>query len=162
MTRVHFIGICGTAMATVAAMLKHQGCDVSGSDQDVYPPMSEFLAAEGISVLSGYETDHITPDLDCVVVGNAISRGNRELEAVALAFRRFVNLVPRRGLVLIGADSPGACRLRSVSRSRLETFGLASDADWQADDVQASDTATRFRVRHGGASFATFELPLLG
>ena len=46
--RVHFIGICGTAMATVAAMLKKKGIDVRGSDQDVYPPMSDFLAKEGI------------------------------------------------------------------------------------------------------------------
>ena len=46
--RVHLIGVCGTAMATLAAMLMQQGFDVRGSDQDVYPPMSDFLAAEGI------------------------------------------------------------------------------------------------------------------
>src|SRR6266571_1221807 len=69
-------------MATLAAMLKHQGLDVRGSDQDVYPPMSDFLAAEGIPTLSGYRPDHITADLDLVIVGNAISRGNPELEEV--------------------------------------------------------------------------------
>src|SRR5438045_4800890 len=80
--RVYFIGICGTAMATVAAMVKRKGVEVRGSDQDVYPPMSDFLAAEGIPVLSGYRADHITGDLGTVVVGNAISRGNPELEEV--------------------------------------------------------------------------------
>ena len=68
MTRVHFIGICGTAMATLAAMLKRHGLDVRGSDQDVYPPMSEFLAAEGIPVSGGYHADHIHADIDLVVV----------------------------------------------------------------------------------------------
>src|SRR5436853_203148 len=244
--RVHLIGICGTAMATLAAMLKRKGLDVRGSDQDVYPPMSDFLAAEGIPVSSGYTAEHITADLDLVVVGNAISRGNAELEevldrkirycslpeaireyflwgarsiviagthgkttttalagwvltdagldpsvlvggiarnfgehgssyrigqgrdfviegdeydsaffdktakflkylpdiavvnnvefdhadiyadfdAVSLAFRRLVHLVPRRGLLLLGADSPGARSLAAAAASRVETFGL--------------------------------------
>jgi UDP-N-acetylmuramate: L-alanyl-gamma-D-glutamyl-meso-diaminopimelate ligase len=79
---VHLIGICGTAMATLAAMLKRKGFDVRGSDQDVYPPMSDFLAGEGIPAMTGYHADHITGDIDIVVVGNAISRGNAELEEV--------------------------------------------------------------------------------
>src|SRR6185295_8423043 len=69
-TRVHLIGVCGTAMATLAAMLKRKGLDVRGSDQDVYPPMSDFLAAEGIPAFSGYRAEHITADLDLVVIGN--------------------------------------------------------------------------------------------
>jgi UDP-N-acetylmuramate: L-alanyl-gamma-D-glutamyl-meso-diaminopimelate ligase len=80
--KVHLIGVCGTAMATLAAMLKRRGVDVQGSDQDVYPPMSDFLAAEGIPALAGYRPEHITGDIDLVVVGNAISRGNAELEEV--------------------------------------------------------------------------------
>src|SRR5207245_1109660 len=80
--RVHFIGICGTAMATVAAMPKRKGLDVRGSDQDGYPPMSDFLEAEGIPTLAGYHPEHITGDLDVVIVGNAISLGNPELEEV--------------------------------------------------------------------------------
>src|SRR5258708_37739236 len=82
MTRCHLIGEGGTAMATVAALLKQKGFDVRGSDQDVYPPMSDFLAAEGIKTFSGYRAEHITPDLDLVIVGNAISRGNPQLEEV--------------------------------------------------------------------------------
>jgi UDP-N-acetylmuramate--alanine ligase len=76
------IGICGTAMATLAAMLKQTGFNVRGSDQDVYPPMSDFLHAEGIPTFVGYRPEHISADLDLVIVGNAISRGNPELEEV--------------------------------------------------------------------------------
>ena len=80
--RIHFIGICGTAMATAAALLKRLGHDVQGSDQNVYPPISDFLHAEAIPILSPFSADHISAGLDIVVVGNAISRGNSELEAV--------------------------------------------------------------------------------
>src|SRR5262245_61992405 len=80
--RVHLIGICGTAMATLAALLKRRGLDVRGSDEHVYPPMSDFLTAEGIPLLQGYRADHIDDSIDLVVVGNAISRGNAELEVV--------------------------------------------------------------------------------
>jgi UDP-N-acetylmuramate: L-alanyl-gamma-D-glutamyl-meso-diaminopimelate ligase len=283
-TRVHLIGICGTAMATLAAMLKRQGLDVRGSDQDVYPPMSDFLAGEGIPVFSGYKAEHLTSDLDLVVVGNAISRGNPELEevldrkirycslpeairehflwgarsiviagthgkttttalagwvlthggvdpsvllggialnfgpggssyrigqgrdfviegdeydsaffdktakflkylpdiavinnvefdhadiyadmnAVSLAFRRLVTLVPRRGLLLIGADSPGALALKGHAVSRLETFGTGPDADWRAHDLVPAGASTSFRVRRGSASIGRFDLPMLG
>ncbi len=82
MKKVHFIGIGGTAMATLAALLRQKGFEVRGSDQNIYPPMSTFLEDEGIEAMSGYAADHITPDLDLVVVGNAISRGNPELEAL--------------------------------------------------------------------------------
>jgi UDP-N-acetylmuramate: L-alanyl-gamma-D-glutamyl-meso-diaminopimelate ligase len=287
MRRLYFIGLCGTAMATLAAMLKRRGCDVRGSDQDVYPPMSDFLASEGIQVESGYKADHITGDIDFVVVGNAISRGNPELEevldrkihygslpeairdhflwgarsiviagthgkttttsltgwvlthggvdpsvlvggvalnfgdggssyrlgsgrdfviegdeydsaffdktakflkylpdiavinnvefdhadiyadfdAVSLAFRRLVTLVPRKGLLLVGADSPGAKALIDKVHSRVETFGLGPGSDamtWQADDVVAFGTSTRFKVRRNRMPFAEFEVALVG
>jgi UDP-N-acetylmuramate: L-alanyl-gamma-D-glutamyl-meso-diaminopimelate ligase len=282
--RIHLIGICGTAMATLAAMLKHKGLDVGGSDQDVYPPMSDFLAAEGVRTLVGYRAEHITSDLDLVIVGNAISRGNPELEevldrrirycslpeaireyflwgarsiviagthgkttttalagwvlthggadpsvlvggiarnfgsggssyrlgqgrdfviegdeydsaffdktakflkylpdiavinnvefdhadiyadfdAVALAFRRLVNLIPRRGLLLVGSDSAGARTLTEAAPSRVETFGMRADADWQAHDLAAEGSVTRFAVRRGGSPFGMFQVPLVG
>ena len=69
-------------MATLAAMLKRRGYDVRGSDQDIYPPMSTFLERENVVTLTGYRAEHITPDLDLVVVGNAVSRGNPEVEEV--------------------------------------------------------------------------------
>ena len=281
---IHFIGICGTAMATLAAMLKRKGFDVRGSDQDVYPPMSDFLTAEQIPAFAGYDAGHITADLDLVIVGNAISRGNPELEevldrkirycslpeairehflwgarsiviagthgkttttaltgwllthggvdpsvlvggivrnfgengssyrlgsgrdfviegdeydsayfdktakflkylpdiavinniefdhadiyadldAVKLAFRRLVALVPRRGLLLLGADSANAGALAGVAVSRVETFGLAEGADWQAHDLEAAGSATRFKLLRRGTLFGSFEAPLVG
>ena len=282
-TRVHFIGVCGTAMATLAAMLKQKGFDVRGSDQDMYPPMSDFLASEQVTAFVGYDASHITSDLDLVVVGNAVSRGNVELEevlnrkirycslpeairehflwasrsiviagthgkttttslagwllthggvdptvlvggvarnlgvdgssyrigqgrefviegdeydsaffdktakflkylpdiavinnvefdhadiypdidAVTLAFRRLVNLVPQKGLLLLGADSPVALALKGAARSRVATFGTGA-ADWQAHDLETQGTSTRFHVRHLGSPFGTFEVPLIG
>jgi UDP-N-acetylmuramate: L-alanyl-gamma-D-glutamyl-meso-diaminopimelate ligase len=281
--RIHLIGVCGTAMATLAAMLKHRGHDVSGSDEHVYPPMSDFLAAEKIRVLEGYTADHVTAAIDLVVVGNAISRGNVELEAVLdgglryaslpetirdqwlwdaqsvviagthgkttttsmtgwlltaagadptvliggiarnfgadgasyrigngrafviegdeydsayfdktakflkylpdiavinniefdhadiyanldevrLAFKRLVNLVPQRGLVLLGVDSADAAALKAGARSRVQTFGTASDADWRASDIRVKG-GTRFRLHHGGRDRGEFTMGLLG
>jgi UDP-N-acetylmuramate: L-alanyl-gamma-D-glutamyl-meso-diaminopimelate ligase len=281
MTRIHLIGICGTAMATLAALLKSRGHEVRGSDQNVYPPMSVFLEKQGIATLQGYRAEHITPDLDLVVVGNAISRGNPELEevldrkirycslpeairdnflwgarsiviagthgkttttsltgwllayggadpsvfiggiaenfdgsyrigggrefviegdeydsaffdktakflkylpdiavvsniefdhadiypnldAIRQAFHRLVNLVPRRGLLLLGADNADALALRDRARCRVETFGLSDGADWQAHDLRPAENATSFSVRRGGQPAGSFEVPLLG
>ena len=282
--RIHLIGICGTAMATLAALLKSRGHDVRGSDQNVYPPMSDFLAAERIPAMMGFSAEHITSDVDLVIVGNAISRGNPELEtvlerkirycslpeairdyflwgsrsvviagthgkttttaltgwllthgrldptvlvggialnfgdegssyrvgggrdfviegdeydsaffdktakflkylpdiavinniefdhadiypdldAVRLAFRRLVNLVPRNGLLLLGEDSPDAAALRQRAVSPVETFGTSESSTWQAHDVQHADGVTRFEVRRNGQPFERFESPLLG
>src|SRR5918993_4053662 len=281
--RIHLIGVCGTAMATLAALLKHRGHDVTGSDEHVYPPMSDFLAAERITVLEGYRPDHVDAKPDLVVVGNAISRGNAELEAVLdrairyasmaetirdqwlwnaqsiviagthgkttttaltgwlltaagadptvliggiarnfgndgasyrvgqgrafviegdeydsayfdktakflkylpdiavinniefdhadiyadidevrLAFRRLVNLVPRRGLTLLGLDSPDAAALVAHTRSRVQTFGLSTGVDWRATDILV-EQGTSFRVVRGDADLGVFNMPLLG
>lgn len=279
--RVHLIGICGTAMSALAAMLKQKGCDVRGSDQNVYPPMSDFLRAQGITLMQGYDAAHVSADLDLVVIGNAISRGNPELEevldrkirycslpeairdrflwgarsiviagthgkttttsltgwvlayggadpsmliggiaenfdssfrlgagrdfviegdeydsaffdktakflkylpdiavvtnieydhadiypdleAIRLAFRRLVLLIPRRGLLLLGGDDSGAAALASDARCRVETFGLGDGLTWQAHDAQARPSGMSFAVRREGTPFGRFELPLLG
>jgi UDP-N-acetylmuramate: L-alanyl-gamma-D-glutamyl-meso-diaminopimelate ligase len=76
----HLIGICGTAMASLAGMLQARGHQVTGSDENVYPPMSTMLASLGIKVRQGYKAEHLTPAPDCVVIGNAIPRGNPEVE----------------------------------------------------------------------------------
>src|SRR5262245_60168294 len=271
-------------MATLAAMLKRRGYDVRGSDQNIYPPMSDFLAAEGIPIVSGYTAEHIGNDVSLVVVGNAISRGNAELEsvlerkirycslpeavrdhflwgsrsivlagthgkttttsltawlltrggldpsllvggialnfgehgsscrvghgrdfviegdeydsaffdktakflkylpdiavinnvefdhadiyadleAVLLAFRRLVNLIPRRGLLLVGADSEHARSLVPGAKSRVETFGTGEGYDWQAHDLRAQGASTVFHVRRRGLPFGVFQVPLLG
>jgi UDP-N-acetylmuramate: L-alanyl-gamma-D-glutamyl-meso-diaminopimelate ligase len=246
--------------------------------------MSDFLTAEGIPIMTGYSADHIGSDVDLVVVGNAVSRGNPELEsvlerkirycslpeairdhflwgarsiviagthgkttttsltgwlltsgrldptvlvggialnfgdagssyrvgggrdfviegdeydsaffdktakflkylpdvavinnvefdhadiyadldAVVLAFRRLVNLVPRNGLLLLGADSPHATGLAQHAVSPLETFGTSEEATWQATDIEAADGLTHFKVRLRGEVFGRFASPLLG
>jgi UDP-N-acetylmuramate: L-alanyl-gamma-D-glutamyl-meso-diaminopimelate ligase len=79
---VHFVGICGTAMASAAVALKEKGVQVTGSDQNVYPPMSTFLAERKIEVGSGYAEANLAYKPSLVVIGNAISRGNPEAEYV--------------------------------------------------------------------------------
>jgi UDP-N-acetylmuramate: L-alanyl-gamma-D-glutamyl-meso-diaminopimelate ligase len=79
---IHLIGICGTAMASLAGMLKQRGFRVTGSDAAAYPPMSDFLAELGIPVAQPFDARNLEPVPDLVVVGNAISRGNAELEHI--------------------------------------------------------------------------------
>jgi UDP-N-acetylmuramate: L-alanyl-gamma-D-glutamyl-meso-diaminopimelate ligase len=92
---IHLIGVAGTAMATLAALLQRRGHRVTGSDAGVYPPMSDFLRAEGISYADSYDGRHVDPAADLVVVGNAISRGNAELEAVLARRQRYCSLPER-------------------------------------------------------------------
>jgi UDP-N-acetylmuramate: L-alanyl-gamma-D-glutamyl-meso-diaminopimelate ligase len=79
---IHLIGICGTAMASLAGMLKERGFCVTGSDAAAYPPMSDFLARLKIPVAQPFNVQNLNPAPDLVVVGNAISRGNVELEHI--------------------------------------------------------------------------------
>jgi UDP-N-acetylmuramate: L-alanyl-gamma-D-glutamyl-meso-diaminopimelate ligase len=90
---VHFVGIGGTAMASAAVAMQERGFHVTGSDQDViYPPMSTFLAARGIAVKAGYAESNLAHHPDLVVIGNAISRGNPEAEAVLDRKLRYCSL----------------------------------------------------------------------
>src|SRR5215469_12556448 len=79
---IHLIGICGTAMASLAGMLKQRGHRVTGSDASAYPPMSDFLRGLAIPLAEPFAAKNLNPLPDLVVVGNAISRGNVELEHV--------------------------------------------------------------------------------
>jgi UDP-N-acetylmuramate: L-alanyl-gamma-D-glutamyl-meso-diaminopimelate ligase len=283
--RVHLIGICGTAMGTLAALLKHRGFLVRGSDEAIYPPMSDFLAAERIPILPGFKAEHIDDSIDLVIVGNAISRGNPELEevldqkrrhmslpealrehflwqarsiviagthgkttttsmagwllthgeadptvfvggiarnfgdngssyrigaahtpfviegdeydsaffdktakflkylpdvavvnniefdhadiykdldAVRMAFRRLVNLVPRKGLTLIGGDSPDAAATASFAKSRVQTFGTGENLFWRATGIAANGTSTTFRLLRDGLDEGEFTVPQAG
>ncbi len=78
----HFLGICGTAMGSVAAALRERGFVITGSDENMYPPMSTFLESSGVTLHSGFQAGNIPADADVVVIGNAIKRGNPEVEAV--------------------------------------------------------------------------------
>src|SRR4029077_7042496 len=79
---VHLIGICGTAMASLAGLLKQRGLHVTGSDAAAYPPMSDLLRSMQIPVAEPYAEKNLQPPSDLLIVGNAISRGNVELEYV--------------------------------------------------------------------------------
>ncbi|WP_417311931.1 UDP-N-acetylmuramate:L-alanyl-gamma-D-glutamyl-meso-diaminopimelate ligase [Ectopseudomonas khazarica] len=79
---IHVLGICGTFMGSLAVLAKELGHRVTGSDANVYPPMSTQLEAQGIELLQGYDPAHLQPAPDLVVVGNAMSRGNPAVEYV--------------------------------------------------------------------------------
>ena len=81
-SRVHILGICGTFMGGVALLARELGYKVSGSDANVYPPMSTMLRDAGIDIVDGYSSEHLTPAPDLVVIGNAMSRGNAAVEYV--------------------------------------------------------------------------------
>ncbi len=79
---IHLIAVCGTGMGALACMLKDLGYEITGSDQKVYPPMSEFLKRKGISLFSGYSSANIAHRPDLVIVGNAVSKDNPEVQAL--------------------------------------------------------------------------------
>src|SRR3954466_9380277 len=128
----HLIGICGTAMASLAGMLQARGHRVTGSDENVYPPMSTMLEALGISVMQGYRPEHLsTPAPDCVVVGNAMSRGNPEVEETLnrrLVYRSQAEVVKeefirgRRSLVVAGTH--GKTTTTSIATWVMDQGGL--------------------------------------
>jgi UDP-N-acetylmuramate: L-alanyl-gamma-D-glutamyl-meso-diaminopimelate ligase len=279
--KVYLIGVCGTAMATLAAMLVDRGHAVHGSDAHVYPPMSDFLAARGIVCLDGFDEAHITSDIELVVIGNAVSRGNPEVEAVLdrrlryrslpemvrdeflwdrdpivvagthgkttttalvswvlsdcgrdpsflvgglvenfassyrlgdgrefviegdeydsaffdktakflkyvprvavvgnlefdhadiyvdfeairLAVRRLVSLLPRGGRLVLGADSAPALEMAEGAPCPVTTFGFSDAADWRAVEVVTRPYGTHFGVERHGARVCEVDIPLVG
>jgi UDP-N-acetylmuramate: L-alanyl-gamma-D-glutamyl-meso-diaminopimelate ligase len=279
--RIHLIGVCGTGMASLAAMLKDSGYEVSGSDDGVYPPMSDFLVQNRIRVYQGYSAQNLQPEPDLVIIGNALSRRNPEVEqvlndrlqflsfpealkhfflrkkipivitgthgkttttsilawclhsaglqpnfliggiaenfqssygleggrhfvvegdeydsaffdkgpkflhylpflgiignvefdhadiypnldAVKLQFQRFVNLIPQRGFLAVGSDSPAALEVSKNSLCIKETFGLNSESDWCAQNIEQSGDRCRFDVLYRKKFFQHFETSLFG
>ncbi|MBA2493655.1 MAG: UDP-N-acetylmuramate:L-alanyl-gamma-D-glutamyl-meso-diaminopimelate ligase [Acidobacteria bacterium] len=127
----HLIGICGTAMASLAGMLQARGHKVTGSDQNVYPPMSTQLEELGIEIINGYKAENADVGADCVIVGNTISRGNAELEEVLnrkLVYRSQAEIVKeefirgRRSLVVAGTH--GKTTTTSIAAWVAESGGL--------------------------------------
>jgi UDP-N-acetylmuramate: L-alanyl-gamma-D-glutamyl-meso-diaminopimelate ligase len=127
----HLIGICGTAMASLAGMLQSKGHQITGSDQNVYPPMSTQLEELGIEILNGYRAENADIGADCVIVGNAVSRGNAELEEVLnrkLLYRSQAEIVKeefirgRRSLVVAGPH--GKTTTTSIATWVAECGGL--------------------------------------
>ncbi len=279
--RIHLIGICGTGMASLAAMLKDGGYEVSGSDEGIYPPMSDFLALKQIQVAQGYSFRNLQPEPDLVVIGNALSRANPEIEqvlnlrlpflsfpeaikdfflrektpivitgthgkttttsmiswglysaglrpnfliggiaenfqssygteggshfviegdeydsaffdkgpkflhylpylavvgnvefdhadiytnldAIKLQFRRFVNLIPQRGFLAVGSDSPTALEVCRDCLCAKETFGTDSDSDWSASGIAIEGDRLCFDVLYRKKPFRHLRLNVFG
>src|SRR5579863_5059297 len=128
---IHLIGICGTAMASLAGMLQQRGFRVTGSDAAAYPPMSEFLAALGITVYQPFAAENLNPTPDLVVVGNVVSRGNVELEHVLdqrIAFCSLPQILHDEFLrgkeVLVVAGTHGKTTTTSILAWIFHTAGL--------------------------------------
>src|SRR5438874_361560 len=126
----HLIGICGTAMASLAGMLQAHGHQVTGSDENVYPPMSTMLESIGIQLMKGYDESHVGSP-DCVVVGNAIPRGNPEVEETLqrrLVYRSLPEVLKdefirgRRALVVAGTH--GKTTTTSLAAWVVDQAGL--------------------------------------
>jgi UDP-N-acetylmuramate: L-alanyl-gamma-D-glutamyl-meso-diaminopimelate ligase len=128
---IHLIGICGTAMASLAGMLRERGHRVTGSDAAVYPPMSTFLKSLGIAVAQPFAEKNLDPRPDLVVVGNAISRGNVELERLLderIPFCSLPQILHDEFLVgkevLVVAGTHGKTTTTSMLAWIFETAGL--------------------------------------
>ena len=283
---IHLSGICGTAMASLAGLLQLQGHRITGSDKASYPPMSDLLGEFGISIMEPYAEANLEPAPDLVVIGNALSRGNPEIErvlderipftsmaallreeflvgreslvvagthgkttttsmlawiyqvaarenpalepsfmiggvaenfgssfqlrpmrtfivegdeydtaffdkgpkflhyfpdalilthvefdhadiyadldAVKTAFKRLVNLVPRRGLIVAydGNANVSECVARALCR--VERYGFSETSDWRIQNLRHEDGLTRWEVWHAGALWAELEMSLAG
>ncbi len=127
----HLIGIAGTAMASVAGLLREAGHTVTGSDQGVYPPMSTLLDDLGIEYARGFDAANVDPAPDVVIVGNAMSRGNPELEAVLERRIRYTSAASvvkeeflRSRRVLAVAGTHGKTTTTSILAWILESAGL--------------------------------------
>lgn len=128
---IHILGICGTFMAGIAGLARELGHQVSGSDFAVYPPMSEQLAAQGIAVQSGYAARHLIPAPDCVIVGNALSRGNPAVEYLLDRGLKYTsgphwlaeNVLQQRFVIAV-AGTHGKTTTTSMIAWMLESAGL--------------------------------------
>lgn len=278
---IYLIGIGGAAMAPLAGMLKERGYRVTGSDAGVFPPASTLLESLGIPWHHGFSAEHLQPAPDLVVIGNALSRGNPEVEyvldqripyrslpeilkemflpghtsivvsgthgkttttallawifhvagrrpnflvggvaenfgrsyglgggedfilegdeydsaffdkgpkflhyrpdllvitslefdhadiyadlaAVEVQFRRLVNLVPRRGLIVAWGENPAVAGCTAKAFCPVETYGLSGTTDWMAGDLEVTEGVTQFRVARRGVEEARVRLPLAG
>jgi len=100
---IHLIAACGVGMASLAGLLQARGYRVTGSDQNIYPPMSTYLTEIGIDVLAGYQPEHLSPRPDLVVVGNAVSRSNPEAQEVLNQNIPYISFPQALGQFLIGS-----------------------------------------------------------
>ena len=127
---IHIMGICGTAMAAMAGMLKELGFNISGSDSQVYPPMSDFLEKLGVCAFSGYKPENLSAEPDLVIVGNVITKINPEAQTLADKGIPYISMPQalahffidsRRSLVLAGTH--GKTTSSSILASALHDLG---------------------------------------
>ena len=154
---LHILGICGTFMGGIAALARELGHEVSGSDANVYPPMSTQLEQLGIALKSGYLASHLEPAPDLVVVGNALSRGNAAIEHVLDTRQRFISGPQWLGEQLLGersvlavAGTHGKTTTTSLLAWLLESQGL--DPGFLIGGVPANFPVSA-RVGRRGAPF---------
>ena len=102
-SHIHLIAVCGVGMASLAGLLQSRGYRLTGSDQNIYPPMSNYLTEIGIEILSGFRAEHLSPRPDLVVVGNAVSRNNPEAQAMLSQDIPYISFPQALGRFLIGA-----------------------------------------------------------
>ncbi|HHD63856.1 MAG TPA: UDP-N-acetylmuramate:L-alanyl-gamma-D-glutamyl-meso-diaminopimelate ligase, partial [Desulfobulbaceae bacterium] len=129
---IHVMGICGTGMAALAGMLKEQGYQITGSDENVYPPMSDFLADLDIKVMAGYGRENLNPVPDLVVVGNVIRAVNSEAEALVDLQVPYVSMPQALGhfflaghLPLVVAGTHGKTTTSSLLATALHRAGAS-------------------------------------
>ncbi len=129
--KIHILGVCGTFMGGVAILAREAGCEVQGSDANVYPPMSTQLEEQGIQLMRGYRAEHLDPAPDQVVVGNALSRGNPAVEHILDRGLRYTsgpqwladNLLQGRWVLAV-AGTHGKTTTASMLAWILEAAGL--------------------------------------
>jgi UDP-N-acetylmuramate: L-alanyl-gamma-D-glutamyl-meso-diaminopimelate ligase len=151
--KIHLSAIAGTAMASLAGLLRERGHEITGSDQDIYPPMSTQLEELGIPVRSPYAESNVPADADLVVIGNALSRGNPEVEAVLDRKQRMTSLpallaeeIIRGHTSLVVAGTHGKTTTTSMLAFLLEEGGL--DPSFLVGGVPV-DFARSYRLGRG-------------
>jgi len=122
-SHIHLIAVCGVGMASLAGLLQSRGYRVTGSDQNIYPPMSTYLAEIGIEVLAGFRAEHTSPRPDLVVVGNAVSRDNPETQAVLSQSIPHISFPQALGRFLIG---PRTSLVITGTHGKTTTAALAA------------------------------------
>ena len=130
--KIHLVAACGTGMGTLACILKEMGYQVTGSDQNIYPPMSDFLAEKGIKLFSGFDPQNLAHGPDLVIIGNAVPRENLEAKAVLaqkipyLSMPQAVNQFIAKGKkIILVTGTHGKTTTSSIMAHLLETAGLA-------------------------------------
>ncbi|MDU9049132.1 MAG: UDP-N-acetylmuramate:L-alanyl-gamma-D-glutamyl-meso-diaminopimelate ligase [Candidatus Electrothrix sp. Rat3] len=125
---IHIMGICGTGMAAIAGMMKESGYRVTGSDQNVYPPMSDFLAQAGIDVMQGYVPENLEPRPDLVIVGNVIQAVFPEAQRLAELGIPYLSMPQALGHFFLGGEEPKKSLVVAGTHGKTTTSSLLASA----------------------------------